>query len=194
VSSVLHVERRGSARRYTSLPRPFFHKPEFVGLHIDPPSAKAHTLGLEPQSLLDRRISRQLDCAAGSQDSLPRQSIGSPQDPRHQSRSSRKPGSSRDRAIGRNFTARNGANCTLDSQAYDSRILLCLLLGAHSPHKAIHPTRISHSDPRETISHRRIPCTSGRCPTCFTVATEMPLPIRNNVAVSPILAAFTAPA
>ena len=32
------------------------------------------------------------------------------------------------------------------------------------------PTRISHSDPAEIISHRITPCNRGRCPTCFSVA------------------------
>jgi hypothetical protein len=59
-------------------------------------------------------------------------------------------------------------------------------------HSTIHPMRISHNDPTNTSNHNMTPCNSGRCPTCLMVPTEMPLPIKNRVAVNPIFATFTA--
>src|SRR5258708_3662763 len=59
-------------------------------------------------------------------------------------------------------------------------------------HSAIHPMRISQSDTTETSNHKIIPSSSGRCPTRLIVATEMPVPIKNKVAVNPIFASFTA--
>jgi hypothetical protein len=71
------------------------------------------------------------------------------------------------------------------------RILTSLFVGAF-PHNAIHPMRINQSDAMETSSHKIIPCNNGRGPTRLMVATEMPVPIRNKVAVNPIFASFTA--
>src|SRR6266704_351744 len=47
------------------------------------------------------------------------------------------------------------------------------------------PIRMKHSEVSPTPSHRNTPCNSGHHPTSLSVVREMPLPIRNSVAVSP---------
>jgi len=47
-------------------------------LHIHAPPAKAHTLRFQPEPLLHRRISAQLDLPASAQYALPRQSKALP--------------------------------------------------------------------------------------------------------------------
>lgn len=72
----------------------------FVRLHIHTLSPKAYALGFQPQPLLDRIISPQLDLAAGSQHTLPRQSERAVQRSRHQARISRQARCPRYRAVG----------------------------------------------------------------------------------------------
>src|SRR5258706_11566429 len=121
---------------------------------------------------------------------------------RHQSRRARKSRRACDRAVGGHFTFGNASDGSFDSHSHLRRLigrligsmpsLRTLRLLPSLLHSAIHPTRISHSEPTRTSTHRIIPCSSGRCPTRLIVATEMPLPIKNKVAVKPIFATFTA--
>src|SRR5271168_3137423 len=84
------------------------------------------------------------------------------------------------------------------SSRFFARGLFCVFFTVLCPvhicplHSPIQPARISHSEPTETSTHKNIPSNSGRWPTVLTVAKEIPLPIRNKVAVSPIFASFTA--
>src|SRR5262249_51352800 len=126
---------------------------------------------------------------------LPGQSVAAPQNPRHQPCSTRQSCCACNRSVRRNLPARDGSNFGFNSQTQLPRAFGSLIFFRAPPlrflHSEIHPKRISHSDPTETNSHKNIPNTSGRCPTCLTVATEIPLPIKNSVAVSPIFASFT---
>ena len=54
-------------------------------------------------------------------------------------------------------------------------------------HKPIHPIRIAIKVLTATIAHKITPCKSGRAPTCLIVLFDIPVPIKNNVTVSPIL-------
>ena len=118
-------------------------------------------------------------------------------------RAPRKSRCSRNRSVGGYFTFGNAPDRSLDAHAHVRRVIRGSIAPLLHPytlsrhfsfllHSAIHPMRISHNDPTETSSHRTIPCSSGLCPTRLMVAMEMPLPIKNNVAVSPIFAIFTA--
>ena len=85
-------------------------------IHLSP--SKPYALSFQPQSLLDRRISGQLDLPPGSQHALPRQSKSLAQHARHASRRSWKSRRLRHAAIGRNLPARNCADRLLDAQSH----------------------------------------------------------------------------
>jgi len=176
-------------------------------LHIHLRPAKAHAFCFQPQPLLNGRIATQLDFSARAQHALPRQSKSAMQNPRHQPRATRQSRCSRDRSVRRHFTFRNSSYSGLDTHPHLRCMIGSGLIGrsltdTHLPyklrrrlaylHSRIHPMRISQSDPNRTSSHNMTPCKSGRGPTRLIVATEMPLPIRNSVAVNPIFATFTA--
>src|SRR5208282_1602124 len=127
----------------------------------------------------------------------------------HLSRRAWKRRCARNRPVGGHFPLRDAPDRGLDAHSHLRRSVLRRLIArrqfvqksralavsrvlASLLHSAIHPMRISHSDPTETNSHRIIPCRSGRCPTRLMVATEIPLPIKKRVTVSPIFAIFTA--
>src|ERR1039458_17155 len=127
---------------------------------------------------------------------------------RHLPSPSWKSGRSSNRSVGGHLAFGNASNGGLDANSHLRRLMWRTLTGrrfirtslprtlpqvfASLLHSAIHPTRISHSDPTETSNHNMIPCNNGRCPTRLIVATEMPLPIKNRVAVNPTFAQFTA--
>jgi len=163
-------------------------------LHIHLAPAKPHALSFQPQPLLYGRIAAQFNLSARAQNPLPGQSVSPMQHPRRQSRPSGKARRSRHGTIGGNFAARDAPDGGLDSHPRPRRLIRRLRLSASLLHNLIHPNRTSHSDPLKTSSHKIIPCSRGRCPTCLMVATEIPLPIKNSVAVNPILATFTATA
>src|SRR5580700_3667956 len=52
-------------------------------------------------------------------------------------------------------------------------------------YSAIQPIRMKYSDAIPTIAQRSTPCNRGRQPTSLRVEREMPVPMRNNVAVRP---------
>jgi hypothetical protein len=186
---------------------------EFTLFHIDFPSAKPHALSFQTKSLLHRRIATKLNLSACAEHALPWQSKSAMQNSRHQPCPSGKSRSPRYRSIGRDLAFGNAPYDSLDSQPQvcrrirrlDARRLRarrsCCSHSRHALparsfvshlHNAIHPNRISQSDPSKTKIHNTTPCSKGRCPTRLMVATEMPLPIRNKVAVNPIFASFTA--
>src|SRR5271170_1515880 len=132
---------------------------------------------------------------------------------RHMPRCAWQSGGTSNRSVGGHLSLRNAPNRGLDAQPhlrgligrrrickrlvrrkFARTALPCALprVLAFPLHRAIHPTRISHSDPTETSNHNIIPCNNGRCPTRLSVATEMPLPIKNRVAVNPLLAILIA--
>ena len=55
-------------------------------LHIHLPATKAHSLGFQPQALLDRRITAQLNLSARTEHALPRQPKAAIQNASHQPR------------------------------------------------------------------------------------------------------------
>src|SRR5580698_519682 len=124
------------------------------------------------------------------------------QHPRHQSSSSRKSRRSRNRSVSGDLTLGNSPNGSLDAHPHLRGLIRGRFLRTSLPcplqvlaslhHNAIHPALMSQSDPTDTTNHKIIPCSNARYPTCLMVATEMPLPIRNKVAVNPIFATFTA--
>ena len=175
-------------------------KPELALLDIHFPPAKAHAFGFQPQPLLDRRIPAQFDFSTCAEHALPRQFKAAMQNLRHLPRSSWQSGGSRNRSVGGNFSFGDLPNRRLNAHPHLRR-----WIGLRGPirrhrarrsrpflHSEIHPMRISHNDPTNTSTHKIIPCNKGRGPTRLSVAIEMPVPIKNNVAVNPIFATFTA--
>ena len=112
-------------------------------LHIDAAATESYPFSFETKALLDRRVAPQFDFTASAKHTLPGKAESTSQHADHLSRRSRMSSSTGDGAIGRNLTARNFANGGDDA-------------GLHR-HKAIHPTRISHSEATETSSHKAIP-------------------------------------
>jgi len=62
------------------------HRSEFMHLHIHPPASEPDTFSFEPQSLLDRRVTPQLNLPARSQYTLPGKSIAPSQHARYDPR------------------------------------------------------------------------------------------------------------
>src|ERR1700721_2141198 len=93
------------------------------------------------------------------------------------------------RFIGSGWVRRSGGAWVCS--AFPRHIASLFVAIAFFLHSEIQPMRISQSDQMETISHKIIPCNNGRGPTRLLVATEMPVPIRNKVAVNPIFASLT---
>lgn len=149
-------------------------------LHVHAAAAESDPFGFQSKALLDGGIAAQFDLASCAEHPMPRKPKRTAQHPDHLPGSSGIPCTTRHAAICRNFAARNLADCRDDANL--------------QVHSAIHPTRISHKDVTETSSHKTTPCSSGRCPTSLSVATEIPVPIKYNVAVSPIFAALLASA
>jgi hypothetical protein len=86
--------------------------------HIHPPPAEPHSLSLQPESLLHRRVTRQFDLTAGPQHALPRQSKPAPQYGSHLPRCPRISRQPRHTSIGGHFPARNPANRLLNPQTH----------------------------------------------------------------------------
>ena len=127
-------------------------------LHIYPPPAEAHALGLQPQPLLNGRVSGQLDLTACSQNPLPRQPKSTAQSRCHLPRCSRKPRRPRDPAISRHLPARNRTHRLLDPQTHRSRILL-LGFSRQRPaalpsHNTFHPKRARVPHPSRVLCER----------------------------------------
>ncbi len=101
-------------------------------LHIHPPPAKPYALGLQSQTLFDRRVSRQLNLAARAQHPLPRQSKSAPQSRCHLARRSRNSRRTRHSAVGRHFAARDRANRLLDPHAHFASFIRALSLSART--------------------------------------------------------------
>lgn len=85
-----------------------------MSLHVNAAPAKPHTLSIESEPLLDRRVSGELDMAARAEHALPRQSESSSEDSRHLSCCAGKSRRSRDRSVGRHFATRDRTYGTLD--------------------------------------------------------------------------------
>jgi len=62
----------------------------FVSLHIHFLPAKTHAFALQTETLFERVLSLQLDCASGAQDALPRDVVRTMESPRHQTSAARK--------------------------------------------------------------------------------------------------------
>jgi len=84
--------------------------------HIDPAATERDPLGLQPETLLERRIAAQFDFSSGAENALPRQAMAAPTEdggyaPRRM-RVSRGPAYS---AVSRHLAARNASNRSQDS-------------------------------------------------------------------------------
>jgi hypothetical protein len=138
-------------------------------LHIHAPPAKPHALSLQPKSLLDGRVAGQLDLAAGSQHTLPRQPKSAPQSSRHLTSSPRKSRSPRHSPISRNFPARNRPHRLLNPQPHRSSSVSVLLFLCHPersrparpasrPAKSKDPYNRSHMRTRNRPGQGRLLC------------------------------------
>jgi hypothetical protein len=154
-----------------------------VEFHIHLATPECHPFCLEPEALFKSLISAKLDGAASAEHPLPRQPDRAVKSAYHLPSGAGESCAFRNRTVGRHFAARNAPDRRYNFVAHFVVQSLC-----PRSYNAIHPTRISHNDPAEISSHRITPCNSGRCPTLFNVAREIPVPIRYNVAVSPIFA------
>ncbi len=123
--------------------------------HIHSPPAKPDSLRFQPQTLLDRRVPRQVDLAASSQHPLPWQSKPASQDSSHHSRRSRKPSRPRHPSVSRYLSSRNRPNRALHAQEHRAAgIRFFLGFG--------HPERSSPARPSEPDSKSKDPYPRSR--------------------------------
>jgi hypothetical protein len=95
-------------------------------VHVHSPPAKAHAFRFQSKALFEGRITAQLDFSARAEHALPRQTIGSAQDSRNLASVPGKAGGFGNRAVGRNFTARDLQNGRANARFGGDRSLLLL--------------------------------------------------------------------
>jgi hypothetical protein len=92
-----------------------------VLLHIDATTAKCYTFGLQKEALFETALPWNLDCAAGSDYSLPRQPSRMMKSLRNLAGSARKSGRTCNAAIAGNFSAWNTQDCSNNPLAHAVR-------------------------------------------------------------------------